>query len=218
MRTSFTPVDTTLIPTGELASVAGTPFDFRTLTRHRRTHRRRARAAQRGQGLRPQLRADARRPPGLVPAAQRDRSADRPDARRRRRPSRECSSIPGTSSTAARGQGRTDAIGRRSGFCLETQHFPDSPNHANFPSTVLRPGEELTGRETVFRFGVDASSAATAMPSCWNRTCRRLQELVPEQDLIRKLARAQTRRSTARRGPRRPSNRTAGSKSGHRRP
>jgi aldose 1-epimerase len=40
----------------------------------------------------------------------------------------------------------------RSGFCLETQHFPDSPNHSGFPSTVLRPGE--TFRETtVYRFG-----------------------------------------------------------------
>ena len=33
---------------------------------------------------------------------------------------------------------------KRSGFCLEPQHFPDSPNHANFPSTVLRPGETYT--------------------------------------------------------------------------
>ena len=41
---------------------------------------------------------------------------------------------------------------RRSGFCLETQHFPDSPNHPNFPSTVLKPGEVRTS-ETVFLFG-----------------------------------------------------------------
>ncbi len=33
---------------------------------------------------------------------------------------------------------------RRSGLCLETQHFPDSPNHPDFPSTVLRPGEQLS--------------------------------------------------------------------------
>jgi aldose 1-epimerase len=39
----------------------------------------------------------------------------------------------------------------RSGFCLETQYYPDSPNHPNFPSTVLRPGEEYKHR-TVFRF------------------------------------------------------------------
>ena len=37
------------------------------------------------------------------------------------------------------------------GFALETQHYPDSPNHANFPSTVLRPGQEFNST-TVFRF------------------------------------------------------------------
>jgi aldose 1-epimerase len=42
---------------------------------------------------------------------------------------------------------------KRSGFCLETQHFPDSPNHPNFPSTVLEPGDEFR-QTTVFRFGV----------------------------------------------------------------
>ena len=43
--------------------------------------------------------------------------------------------------------------GHRSGFCLETQHFPDSPNQPDFPSTVLRPGD--TYRQiTLYRFGV----------------------------------------------------------------
>ena len=37
------------------------------------------------------------------------------------------------------------------GFCLETQHFPDSPNQPSFPSTVLRPGEEFQ-ETTVHRF------------------------------------------------------------------
>jgi aldose 1-epimerase len=37
------------------------------------------------------------------------------------------------------------------GLALETQHFPDSPNHPNFPSAVLRPGEEFTST-TVFAF------------------------------------------------------------------
>lgn len=40
---------------------------------------------------------------------------------------------------------------KRSGFCLETQHFPDSPNHPHFPSTILRPGETLRST-TVYRF------------------------------------------------------------------
>ncbi len=40
----------------------------------------------------------------------------------------------------------------RNGFCLETQHYPDSPNQANFPSTILKPGKALKST-TVFRFG-----------------------------------------------------------------
>jgi aldose 1-epimerase len=39
------------------------------------------------------------------------------------------------------------------GFCLETQHFPDSPNKPQFPSTVLRPGEKYT-QTTIYRFSV----------------------------------------------------------------
>jgi aldose 1-epimerase len=37
---------------------------------------------------------------------------------------------------------------KRAGLCLEPQHFPDSPNHAAFPSTVLRPGERYAHRST----------------------------------------------------------------------
>jgi Galactose mutarotase and related enzymes len=39
----------------------------------------------------------------------------------------------------------------RTGLCLETQHFPDSPNHPDFPSTELKPGEKYT-QTTVYRF------------------------------------------------------------------
>jgi aldose 1-epimerase len=42
---------------------------------------------------------------------------------------------------------------KRAGFCLETQHFPDSPNKPKFPSTVLRPGETYR-TTTVYRFSV----------------------------------------------------------------
>jgi aldose 1-epimerase len=43
------------------------------------------------------------------------------------------------------------AYPRRSAFCLETQHFPDSPNHANFPTTLLKPSAAFHS-QTVFRF------------------------------------------------------------------
>jgi aldose 1-epimerase len=41
----------------------------------------------------------------------------------------------------------------RNGLCLETQHFPDSPNHPNFPTTTLKPGDTYSS-QTVFTFGV----------------------------------------------------------------
>ncbi|MGA3132015.1 MAG: aldose epimerase family protein [Terracidiphilus sp.] len=43
---------------------------------------------------------------------------------------------------------------KHAGFCLETQHFPDSPNHPDFPSTVLKPGETMFST-TTFTFGVE---------------------------------------------------------------
>jgi aldose 1-epimerase len=46
---------------------------------------------------------------------------------------------------------------KQSGLCLETQHFPDSPNHPNFPNTILRPGEEYHTK-TVYRFVVNADA------------------------------------------------------------
>ncbi len=43
---------------------------------------------------------------------------------------------------------------KRAGFCLETQHYPDSPNQPNFPSTVLKPGDKYTSR-CIYKFGVE---------------------------------------------------------------
>ena len=48
-------------------------------------------------------------------------------------------------------QGKDRTYSRYSGFCLETQVFPDSPNHPEFPNCVLRPGEELC-TYTSYRF------------------------------------------------------------------
>ena len=45
------------------------------------------------------------------------------------------------------------AYTRHGGLCLETQHFPDSPNRPEFPDTILRPGGIYRSR-TVYRFGV----------------------------------------------------------------
>ena len=44
---------------------------------------------------------------------------------------------------------------KHAGFCLETQHFPDSPNQPTFPSTILRPGQVFRST-TIYRFGTAA--------------------------------------------------------------
>jgi aldose 1-epimerase len=47
--------------------------------------------------------------------------------------------------------GKSGAYERRHAFCLEPQHYPDSPNQQQFPSTLLRPGEEYKTK-TIFKF------------------------------------------------------------------
>ena len=51
------------------------------------------------------------------------------------------------------GNDRSNGYGGHEAFCLETQHYPDAPNHENFPTTLLRPGEELE-ELTIHRFGI----------------------------------------------------------------
>jgi len=48
-------------------------------------------------------------------------------------------------------KGRGTSFQHRTGFCLETQHFPDSPNQPTFPSTLLKPGETFRS-QTIYRF------------------------------------------------------------------
>jgi aldose 1-epimerase len=48
---------------------------------------------------------------------------------------------------------------KHAGFCLETQHFPESPNHPQFPSTILEPGRQFRSA-TVLQFDVEKKSEA----------------------------------------------------------
>ena len=147
----YTPVDSTLIPTGELAPVAGTPFDFRTPTAIGARINQDNEQLKRGKGYDHNFVLN-RAGNGMSLAARvnepltgrtLDISTTEPGIQ-----FYSGNFLDGTIS----GKGAR-SYPLRSGFCLETQHFPDSPNHANFPSTVLRPGEEYKTR-TVFKFGV----------------------------------------------------------------
>jgi len=145
----ITPVDATLIPTGDLKSVEGTPFDFRTP--HTIGERINADDVQLrlGKGYDHNFVLD--HPPGkLAKAAE----VYEPTTGRILRV---LTTQPGVqlytgnfldgSITGKEGR----IYNRRFAFCLETQHFPDSPNHPSFPSTELKPGQKFQS-VTVFEF------------------------------------------------------------------
>jgi len=148
---AFTPVDSTLIPTGDVAPVAGTPFDFRAATPIG------ARIAQANTQLRFGGGYDHnwvldRQGPGLLHAARLvEPTSGRTLDISTTEPGVQFYSGNFLDGTITGKGGRVYT--HRSGLCLETQHFPDSPNHPNFPSTVLRPGATYRSR-TVFAFGV----------------------------------------------------------------
>jgi aldose 1-epimerase len=148
----FTPVDKTLIPTGELRDTKNTPMDFSKPTvvgarinqndeqlelAHGYDHN----FVVRRTGTNPELAARVREPgTGRVlevfttePGVQFYSG----------------NFLDGTI-TGKKGH----VYQRRSGFCLETQHFPDSPNHPDFPSTILKPGQVYRSR-AIYRFSVE---------------------------------------------------------------
>jgi len=151
----FNAVDETLIPTGELMPVANTPFDYRTIKSINKDFG----------GDHPQfkiangidhnfiLNEQPKNNEGLVFAAKVIEPASG-------RTLEVFTDEPGVQiysgnffdgSTVGK-KGKTYDF--RASICLETQHFPDSPNQKDFPSTVLEPGQEYQST-TVYRFGVE---------------------------------------------------------------
>jgi aldose 1-epimerase len=151
----YTPTDPTLIPTGELAEVAGTPFDF-TSPRPIGERLRDAGSPQiaRARGYDHNFVLDRPQPDdgSPVPAARvREPGRGRILEVSTTEPGVQFYSGNFLDGTLAGTSGR--AYRQGDGFCLETQHFPDSPNQPGFPSTVLRPGREYRST-TVFAFSV----------------------------------------------------------------
>jgi aldose 1-epimerase len=153
---AFTPIDATLIPTGEVRPVAGTAFDFRRAT---------------GIGLHigasdEQLAFGHGYDHNWVLAPPPTKSALRLAA---------VLTDPGSGRVViihttqpglqfysgnfmnGKPSGQGSVYGYRTGLCLETQHFPDSPNHPAFPDTILRPGETYSER-TILSFRIAKSS------------------------------------------------------------
>ena len=150
---SFTPVDATLIPTGKIAPVSGTPFDFRIPTSIGARIDARDEQIANGGGYDHNFVIN-RSAPGLVHFARvTEPTSGRTLDVSTTEPGVQFYSGNFLDGTITGKGGRVYA--RRNGFCLETQHYPDSPNHANFPSVILRPGVPYRSR-TVFAFGVSA--------------------------------------------------------------
>lgn len=148
----FTPVGPNLIPTGELRPVRGTPFDF---TSPRRIGERIGADDEQlrlGSGYDHNYVIDRDRDDTLVSAA---RLRDPLSGRTVELLTTECGMQLYSGNHLAGGrQGKGGhAYRAHSGVALETQHFPDSPNQAAFPSTILRPGQVYQSR-TVYRFSV----------------------------------------------------------------
>jgi aldose 1-epimerase len=145
----YTPVDDTLIPTGELATVAGTPFDFRQPTAIG------ARIEQSNDQLKKGPGYDHnwvlnRKGTGVEFAARlTDPKSGRTMEIATTEPGLQFYSGNFLDGTLVGKSGK--AYARRSGLCLETQHYPDSPNQPKFPTTILLPGKSYDSR-TVFSF------------------------------------------------------------------
>jgi aldose 1-epimerase len=146
----YTPVDATLIPLGPLAPVSGTPLDFRKSTPIGARIGADDEQIRRGGGYDHNY-VVKRAGEGLVRAARVvEPTTGRTMDVETTEPGVQFYSGNFLDGTLTGKGGRT--YGHRAGFCLETQHFPDSPNRPNFPSTVLKPGETYHSK-TVFSFG-----------------------------------------------------------------
>ena len=150
----FTPVDETLIPTGEIKPVEGTPFDFRKPT---------AIGARVDDTSDEQIKFGGGYDHNFV--LNKEGTKDATLAARVTEPTtgrmmEVYTTEPGVQfyvgnflDGSLTGKGGK-VYQKRYGFCLETQHYPDSPNQPNFPSTILKPGEKYD-TTTVFKFKTD---------------------------------------------------------------
>lgn len=145
----YTPVDAGLIPTGELAPVAGTPFDFTTAKPIGRDIGQQHQQLEYGLGYDHNFVLEKSGDEMSLAARVVEPTTGRVLEIHTTEPGIQfyCGNF-----LDGRLKGKSGKpYVYRGGFCLETQHYPDSPNQSNFPSTILRPGETYQ-TTTVFKF------------------------------------------------------------------
>ena len=145
---SFTPVDASLIPTGELRAVTGTPFDFTSMRSIRSGLETRDEQIRLAHGYDHNFVLDGAGALSLAATLEEPGSGRKMEVRTTQ-PGLQLftgNTLDGTI------RGKAGKIYERHGaLCLETQHFPDAPNHPHFPSTILRQGQTFQST-TVYRF------------------------------------------------------------------
>jgi len=144
----YNPIDSTSIPTGEIAPVVGTPFDFTIPTEIGSQINENNEQLKNGQGYDHNFVLDQHDITAPVANIIGDKSGIKMEI---------FTTEPGIQFYSGNFMsGKNTFIDgskdeRRTGFCMETQHFPDSPNKPQFPSTVLRPGS-VYKTETIYKF------------------------------------------------------------------
>ena len=148
---SFTPVDEGLIPTGEFRPVKGTPFDFTTPKAIGRDIKQQNTQLEYGKGYDHNFVLNKGAGEMTLAAVLYEPGSGRVMETYTREPGVQfyCGNFLNGCLTGKSGK----VYPFRGGLCLETQHYPDSPNQKNFPSTILKPGEKYE-TVTVYKFSV----------------------------------------------------------------
>lgn len=145
----FVPVDNTLIPPGELRNVSETPFDFKTPTAIGSRIDKKDQQLEFGKGYDHCWVLNTQGDTSKVAATLYDPASGRVMSVKTSEPGIQFYSGNFLDGTIT---GKFNTVYKqRYGLCLETEHFPDSPNHKNFPSVVLNPGETYR-TQTMYTF------------------------------------------------------------------
>jgi aldose 1-epimerase len=148
----FTAVDKTLIPTGKLVTVKGTPLDFRHPTTIGARINDKYEQLVIGGGYDHNFVLNKKGNELSLAARVREPRSGRIMEVYTTEPGMQLYTGNFLDGSIVGKEGH--AYQKREGLCLETQHFPDSPNHPSFPSTILKPGQIYRSR-TVYKFSVD---------------------------------------------------------------
>ena len=136
---SFTPVDETLIPTGNIELVANTPFDFSVPTKIGKRINQEDNQLNYGKGYDHNYVLNNSQSKEIIAAKVYEKKSGRTLEVYTNEPGMQFYAGNFLSGTIGK---HGKSYKKRSAFCLETQHFPNSPNQKNFPSTILKPNEE----------------------------------------------------------------------------